>query len=650
MSSPSAEQQAEDHRKPRHKFQRRNLTGRIGTVGGWIFFGLGIAALVLKGLTDAVIVDVGLLNALGWLILVFAVSAWVKRLTVPFRAATLPEVAGRETVSIPGDDFDAQLRSQADGSVDRLSARNQLYRRLKTTAQGVLDRHTDGETPADDLEAGTWTDDEVAAGVFADEGEYHNELERVSSRSFGDIRFADGVASVVRELLAVSGEQGDASLSMEGDDAGRDTESYSLTGEQATNRWSGAGALALTFLGCGLVTATPELVLGSGVLAGVGTYALAGTSPGDAVTVTRSIEPSVPRPGESVTVTVSITNTGDRYLPDLRILDGVPGDLTVASASPRYGTALKPGATATYSYELAGVRGVHEFEDARLVSGNFARSLERITTVEVDGDGAVTYDITSALELSVPLHRLASNNVGRLTTDVGGSGLELHSVREYRAGDPLSRIDWNRLAGGRDLATMQFREERSATVVLAIDARAVAYVGPEDGPSALDRSVLAAAKLAAALVHSDDRVGLTALSPRACWVPVGGGTGHLTRLQGCLASHEAFAPDPPDTDYHVYSHVARLRKRLPNDAQLIVCSPANDDGLLDMVRRLQVSGYPVTLLSPDVTAGGTVGQSLARIERSLRLSTLRRAGARVIDWERDQPLELAITNARRRWD
>jgi len=61
----------------------------------------------------------------------------------------------------------------------------------------------------------------------------------------------------------------------------------------------------------------------------------------------------------------------------------------------------------------------------------------------------------------LPLRGLTTKYHGRVPTDVGGAGVEFHATREYRRGDPVKRIDWNRRARTGELATLELREERA---------------------------------------------------------------------------------------------------------------------------------------------------------------------------------------------
>ena len=620
------------------------LVGALGVV----VIGIGIAAVAVPGLGAGVAIEYTAVIVIGFVLLLLGLVRWLERLSSSVEAATPPAVEERTTVSVPGGAFDQALRATPGNPMERVQRQDAMRDRLRPVARDVLGRHAgrDPETVDEQLDRGTWTDDPQAAALFT--GDSPGTLrERLGSLVGSGSDFAGQVTRALAELARHADSD---PTGWESDDGETDAEPTTAVGERATGRWQGLTALALTLVGLGAVLGRPALVLGGAVLSGFGAVVAASASPTADLRVTRRIEASEPRPGASVRVCVDIENVGDELAADLRVVDGVPDGLTVEDGSPRHGTALRPGASTTYTYTVRAVRGTHTFERPTLLTRNLSGTIERVSTVETEGDGTISYDVSSAMEQSVPLRKQASQHVGRVQTDVGGSGIEFHSVREYRTGDSLTRIDWNRAARGEGLATLQFREERSATVVIVIDARADAYVAPaDDAPSALDRSVLAAAQLVSALLEADDRVGLASLSPRRCWLAPGAGQTHRARAHEMLATHEAFAPDPPSSAYVTSIRLAALRKRLPGDAQLLVFSPVSDEQSVGLVRQLQASGHPVTLLSPDATAQGTPGETLAHFERSMRLSRLRRADVRVVDWADGEPLGVALTQAARRW-
>ena len=420
--------------------------------------------------------------------------------------------------------------------------------------------------------------------------------------------------------------------------------------DRETNRWLGVNALALAAGSVGVLLSRPALVLAAVLGVAFGAFARAGGSPDVRVSVRREVSSAVARPGEAVEVTVTVENVGDSLVPDLRLVDGVPEGLSVVGGSPRHATALRPGKVASFGYEVEAARGHHTFGPATVLARGFSGSVER--EVAVHAETRTTLDCTPQLVVGdpLPLRTQTTPFTGRVATDSGGPGTEFHSVREYRPGDPLSRIDWRRAARTGEYATLQFRPERAATVVLVVDTREEAYLAPdEDAPSAVERSVDAAGAAFTSLLATGDRVGLATYGPAEFWLPPGAGEDHRASARDALGTHRAFSPTPSDDPFFPGIRLRRLRRRLPDDAQVVVFTPLADDYVVSVARRLDAYGHLVTVVSPDPTAGRTAGQRLARVERSLRCSQLRSAGVRVVDWPPEQPLASAVERARRRW-
>jgi uncharacterized protein (DUF58 family) len=414
-----------------------------------------------------------------------------------------------------------------------------------------------------------------------------------------------------------------------------------------TERWTGLEGLVLVAAAVGVVTRRPGplLLAGLGVL--VFGYVRIAAVPEVSLTVERTLSDSTPDPDEDVAVTLSVTNEGSRTLFDLRIVDGVPPALAVSDGPARLGTALRPGATATTTYSVSAIRGEHTWDETVVVARDPSGAIERRETVHTETTMRCEPELAATADL--PLRGLTSQYAGRVETDVPGSGLEFASIREYRHGDPIRRIDWNRRARTGELATVQFREERAAAVVLVVDTRSEAHVAPETGAeTAVERCVDAASVAFSALLDSGDRVGLASFGPNECWLEPSTGADHRARARRLFATHPAFAPTPPTAAFFPSVAVKRLRRRLTSDAQVIFCSPLTDDYAVSVARRLEAYGHAVTVVSPDPTATHTLGARLARLERDLRLRDLRRTGLRVVDW-RAEPLAVALERAESGW-
>lgn len=418
--------------------------------------------------------------------------------------------------------------------------------------------------------------------------------------------------------------------------------------DRETDRWLGMGAVALVATGVGVLAGRPALLLAGAVGAVFVAYAGAASPPRGNLDLGRRLDRTEAAPGEVVRVTLTVTNVGDVTLPDVRLVDGVPDGLAVVDGSPRVGTALRPGRSTTLSYGVEAARGTHDFEPATVLLRGFSGAVEHETEVDATEPTTLACVPRLATGVPVPLRPQTTPYTGRVATDDGGPGTEFHSVREYRTGDSLSRIDWRRAARTGEFATVEYRQERAATVVLVVDTRSDAHVGPPGGDTAVERSVAAAGEAFTSLLATGDKVGLAAYGPLDTWLPPGSGEEHRTRARKLLATDEGFSPTPPEEPFFAGLRFDRLRRRLSPESQVLLFSPVTDEYVPSVARRLDAYGHPVTVVSPDPTTAGSAGRALARVERDVRLSTLRRAGIRVVDWG-DEPLAAALGRARKRW-
>lgn len=435
--------------------------------------------------------------------------------------------------------------------------------------------------------------------------------------------------------------------SAEGGDAA--TTERRVRREVATGRWDGVRGAALALVGVGIVARRPGLVLLGAVGVGYVLYAGVGEAPAATLEVTRTASDATPEPGDEVTVAVRARNVGDAPLADLRLVDGVPPGLEVVDGPARVATALRPGAAVAFEYAVRASRGEHEWEAVTAITRNPSGSRERTTAVEPVDPARIVCTPDLAAGGDLPLRGLTTRYHGRMPTDVGGAGVEFHATREYRRGDPLKRVDWNRRARTGELATVELREERAATVVLLIDARDAAYAASEPAAeTAVEASVGAAGQAFRALLDGGDRVGIAAVSPADCWLAPGAGTAHAARGRDMLATDPALAPTPSGERFYRSLWLRRFRRRLPADAQVLFFTPLIEDAAASLARRIDAHDHLVTVLSPDVTASGTTGERLVGLERRERLRDLRSAGIRAIEWG-EESFPVAVARATSRW-
>jgi uncharacterized repeat protein (TIGR01451 family) len=418
--------------------------------------------------------------------------------------------------------------------------------------------------------------------------------------------------------------------------------------EIATNHWEGVAAVTTLLGGTGIVLRSPALLLSAVVGVAFVAYAALAEPPNVALAIRRSLSDSDPDLGDEVEVTVHVKNTSDRVVPDLRLVDGVPDSLEVVDGTARIATVLRPGATTSFTYTVAAKRGTHEFQSLSAYARGFSGAIETVLEFETSTEMVATPSLEPTA--AVPLRQQTSRYAGRVDTNTGGAGLEFHQTREYRTGDPLSRIDWNRHARTGELSTIEFREERAATVVCVLDLRVNAYVrGSDDNFHAADHGIDAAGKVFATLLETGDRVGIGALSAADVWLAPGLGNEHRIRAEELFARNPALSPERPEDYFSLGIGLRSLRKRLPNDAQVIVFSPLADDQAATAARLLHAHGHAVTVVSPDPTDAATLGHRVGRVERHARITTLREVGVRVVDWDVEESLASTLARARRRW-
>ena len=251
----------------------------------------------------------------------------------------------------------------------------------------------------------------------------------------------------------------------------------------------------------------------------------------------------------------------------------------------------------------------------------------------------------------LPLPRRLQGLVGPHPSRRIGDGTELHDVAPFGPGDRLRRIDWRTSArrgmhGGQlqELYVRRTQADADATVMLVVDSRdevgpdvmtwAGAYPVLRSDPTSLDAARQAAASLARAYLTQGDRVGLEDLGRRQRPVPPSGGRRHLDRIVRRLA---LCAPDP----------TVRPRRRapiLPSGSLVVVLSTFLDDDAMALALTWRHSGHRVVavdvlppLRTSHLRTRMLLAHRMVEMQRSDRLTMLRRGGVDVVRWAPDGP-------------
>lgn len=431
-------------------------------------------------------------------------------------------------------------------------------------------------------------------------------------------------------------------------------------------------AYAIILVAAGIATATLPLVLAAAIpLVFVLQGALAGSPTVEGtVQVQRELSPETPLPGQPVEVTLTVTNTGETAIPDLRFVDGVPDELGVTHGSPRGGGAVSGGGELSTTYTLTADRGTYVFDDVTVRARNVTGT--RVVDAALDAAGESDFECRVAVE-DIPVQQTTSYT-GQLATNSGGPGIEFYATREHRPEDPVKRIDWRQYAKTGDLATIEYREQHAAHVAVLTDSRPSTHAAADPtAPTGATLSAYAATIALEVLIDEGHHVSLGALGitdPQTetgppAWVASEAGTAftsHATAVcnaaatsggsatdDGEAADAEPTAASPTDPHGEGASTARtdggvdwqRLRSLIPAGAQVMLCTPATDEGIVDLVESLRGDGHEVTVLSPQ-TAPETVGGRAVALQRAVRLDRLRFLGATVVDWDRTEKLPVAL--------
>jgi uncharacterized protein (DUF58 family) len=360
-------------------------------------------------------------------------------------------------------------------------------------------------------------------------------------------------------------------------------------------------------------------------------------------------------PGTFVTVKVTVFNAGGA-LDEVMLEDAVPAGIEVVEGSSRHILELGGQQGFEFTYVVKGPRGGYAFGSLRARAGDAFGLLPRTAVLSAPGRLLVLPG-TARLKSFTIRPRRTRVYAGNIPARVGGTGTEFYGVRPYELGDSARRINWRVMARHPEtIHSNEFQQERVADVAVVLDGRQRADL-QAPGRSLFEYSVLAAGSLASALLRDGNRVGLLVYSQYPQWTMPGYGKIQRERILHALA---AAAPGGSQ----VFAGLRYLPTRLfPPQSQLVLVSPILEDDLSSLIE-LRGRGYQVLVICPDPVSFEISGLAaslkaysdadlnlaarIVRLERSVSLGRLRRAGVQVIEWDVGLPFDQAMLGASRR--
>jgi uncharacterized protein (DUF58 family) len=364
-------------------------------------------------------------------------------------------------------------------------------------------------------------------------------------------------------------------------------------------------------------------------------------------------------PGTTAKVTLTIQYHGERLLPDIRVIDGVPEDLAVVAGSPRGGFTLDETDSRQLEYTVRARYGEFEFTPVTAVCRG--ASTGSSTTIELTADGDTQLEATYDPEQH-PLSERTIPITGEITTDRGDEGLEFHSIRQYEPTDPANRINWRQYARERELSTIEYRAQEAAEVLIVVDARSSAgQAAKPTAPTGTEFCVALASDIIDALLENRNPVGIVTLGVDSselsretpvptdsdiAWLPPRNTEASRTQIQLLLdAAAKTVAPQQETRSSDnggVASDPMEIINRTTQQTQLIVFSPLCDEFPVEVIKQLDATNRDVSVYSPVITNTETAGGRIAAVNRKLRVHEIETRGISVVNWKPTESPELAV--------
>ncbi len=237
--------------------------------------------------------------------------------------------------------------------------------------------------------------------------------------------------------------------------------------------------------------------------------------------------------------------------------------------------------------------------------------------------------------------------LGNIKSTQMGVGSEFFSIREYLQGDEMRDINWKATARYLDPKTNAFEAEKSGDVIIVVDAFYDSNVGVFED-NMLKHSVRAATSLASDIISDRNRVGLLVIGDFVRWVYPKSGQEQLYEIMDKLMNLESGSHWRLEHARYILNNI------FPNKCLLLFISPLTSDKVTEAIAGLALKKYEIAVVSPCpvdlqkkyIEIDDELAERLQRIERKNRMYELRNYGP-VINWNTDQPLEVAIEGVRR---
>ncbi len=210
--------------------------------------------------------------------------------------------------------------------------------------------------------------------------------------------------------------------------------------------------------------------------------------------------------GEPFKVQVQIENHG-KGLTNLTVSDPIWPGVTITEGRPQQQLTLDHGQSAQLEYTACGNRGLYRWRTILTKASDPCGLFELQNRISARGEVWVRPTAMKFRHVQIAPHSTLHAR-GPMPAQLPGSGTDFWEVREYRAGDPLRRLNW-RLAGRypQRLFTNEYQGEEVADYGLILDARRLTNSNEVD-EGLFETSISAAASLAEGFLNLGNRLAL----------------------------------------------------------------------------------------------------------------------------------------------
>ncbi len=371
------------------------------------------------------------------------------------------------------------------------------------------------------------------------------------------------------------------------------------------------------------------------------------------VSVARTVEKAQLYEEDVSKVRLRTTNLGKKPIALVTVEDYAPTELRDEGSSTSFSFSLKPGETRDNFYSLkANTFGVYSLGpiQARYEDASGLSAVK--STMEGPSVIVVLPKTTERLTHFKISPRKTKPWPGEILARKVGLGIDNYSIRQYIPGDSFRRINWRASAKSPngDLLLNEQTAELGADTIIIVDARPASNLVSPEGESLVKNSLRAAISMSDKLLRDRNRVGLVTIGFDTNRIPPGYGRRQYNRLILSLIRVRAGG-------LFTFENIpSYLKYFYPHLAQVVMVSPLLDREAFNASGEIARSGYELLVLSPNPIDYSPqkkrrrekdnrtlrISRELALITRAANLASLRAAGALVLDWRKDEPLDFTL--------